>query len=53
TVGDGVILTSTGKGRIHPDRISPSEFRGGNAIAKVVYEVAENIQVVATSSHRD
>lgn len=52
TVGDGVILTSNGKGRIHPDRISPSEFRGGNAIAKVVYEVAENIQVVATESNK-
>lgn len=51
-IGDGVTLTSSGKGKIHPDRISPSEFRGGYVVAKVVYETAENIEVIATESNR-
>ncbi len=52
TTGDGVQLASTGKGKISPDRISPSEFKGGNAVVKVTYEVAENIEVVATESNK-
>ncbi|MEK6693355.1 MAG: hypothetical protein AABY44_08020 [Nitrospirota bacterium] len=52
TTGDGVQLTSTGKGKVYPDRISPSEFKGGNAVVKVTYEVAENIEVVATESNK-
>lgn len=44
--GDGVILSSTGRGKIRPDRIPPSEFKNGHAAARATYEVAENIEVV-------
>lgn len=50
--GDGVVLSSTGKGRISPNRISPSEFKGGYVIAKVIYERAEEIEVVVTESNK-
>lgn len=51
-IGDGVVLSSSGKGRIHPDRISPSGFKGGYVVAKVIYELAENIEIVATESNK-
>jgi hypothetical protein len=52
STGDGVILSSTGKGKIRPDRISPSEFKGGSIIAKVVYEIAESMEIIATESNK-
>ena len=51
-IGNGVVLSSTGKGMIRPDRILPSEFKGGYAAAKVVYEVAENMEVAAAESNK-
>lgn len=52
TAGDGVILTSTGKGKVSPESVSPSEFKGGSAAIKFTYEVAENIEIVATERNK-
>jgi len=52
STGDGVILSSTGKGKVQPNRISPSEFKNGSVVAKLIYEVAENIEIIATESNK-
>ena len=52
-VGGGIGLSTTGNSKIEPSVISPSDFKNGQAIMKVVYEKAEEIQVIAKESNRN
>lgn len=51
--GSGVRLSTTGGSKIEPAMVNPSEFRNGQALVKVVYEKAEEIQIVARELNRE
>ena len=52
-VGGGIGLSTTGNSKIEPSSVSPSDFKNGQAIVKVVYEKAEEVQVIAKESNRN
>jgi len=45
--GNGVVLQSTGRSMIEPSFIKPSDFKNNEAVIKVVYEKAEEINIIA------
>ncbi|MBI5074074.1 MAG: hypothetical protein HZB62_02720 [Nitrospirae bacterium] len=47
STGSGIRLSTTGTSKIDPSAVNPSEFRNGQALVKVAYEKAEEIQIVA------
>jgi len=47
SVGNGVTLQSSGSSKIQPSFIKPSEFKGNEAVVKVVYEKAEEMSIIA------
>jgi hypothetical protein len=51
--GYGVVLQSTGNSRIEPSFIKPLEFRNNEAVVKVVYEKAEEINIIAKEHNKD
>ena len=51
--GSGIKLTSTGSSMIEPASVNPSAFRNGQSTVKVIYEKAEEIQIVAREANRD
>jgi len=53
STGGGVRLSTTGGSKIDPSAVNPSEFRSGQALVKVAYEKAEEIQIVARELNRE
>lgn len=51
--GNGVKLQSTGSWKIEPSFIKPSEFKNNKAVIKVVYEKAEEINIIAKEHNKD
>ncbi len=51
--GSGIRLSTTGNSKIDPSVINASEFRNGQALVKVAYEKAEEIQIVARELNRE
>lgn len=51
--GGGVKLSSTGSSKIEPAIVNASTFRNGQALVKVIYEKAEEFQVVAKELNRE
>ncbi len=51
--GSGIRISSTGSSKIDPSVVNPSEFRNGQALVKVSYEKAEEIQIVARELNRE
>lgn len=51
--GGGVKLSSTGSSKIEPAIVNSSMFRNGQALVKVVYERAEEFQIVARELNRE
>ncbi|TAN43106.1 MAG: hypothetical protein EPN25_01270 [Nitrospirae bacterium] len=47
TAGAGVSLLSTGSTKIEPSFLAPSDFKGGQAVVRAVYDKAEDITVIA------
>lgn len=47
--GKNVLLKSTGTGTITPNKIPPSEFINGIAIVEVMYDKAEQFEIIATT----
>lgn len=50
--GNGVLLQSTGSSRIEPSFIRSSEFKNNEAVTKVVYEKAEDINIIAKEHNK-
>ncbi len=53
STGSGIRLSTTGSSKIDPSTVNPSEFRNGQALVKVAYEKAEEIQIVARELNRE
>ena len=53
SIGSGVKLSTTGSSKIEPATVNPAIFSNGQAIVKVVYEKAEEFQVVAKEMNRE
>jgi hypothetical protein len=53
STGSGVRLSTSGRSKIEPAIVSASEFRNGQAIAKVIYEKAEQMQISARESGKE
>lgn len=51
--GSGIRLTTSGGSKIDPSAVSPSEFRNGQALVKVVYEKAEELQIMARELNKE
>lgn len=51
--GSGVKLTTTGSSKIEPVSLTPAEFKSGQAITRIQYEKAEDIQIVAKEFNRE
>lgn len=51
--GNGVVLRSTGRSKIEPSFIKPSEFKNNEAVIKAVYEKAEEINIIAKEHNKD
>lgn len=51
--GSGVKLSTTGSTKLDPAVVNSSMFRNGQALVKVVYERAEEFQIVATEMNRE
>lgn len=51
--GNGVVLRSTGRSKIEPSFIKPSEFKNNEAVIKAVYEKAEAINIIAKEHNKD
>lgn len=51
--GGGVRLTTTGSSKIEPASLNPADFRNGQATVKILYDKAEEIQIVARESNRE
>ena len=51
--GGGVKLTTTGSSKIEPASLNPVDFRNGQATVKILYDKAEEIQIVARESNRE
>ncbi len=47
--GKPVILRTTGKGTLTPNKIPPSEFINGIAIVEVLYDKAEQFEIIASA----
>jgi hypothetical protein len=50
--GNGVLLQSTGSSRIEPSFIKSSEFKNNEAVIKIVYEKAEDINIIAKEHNK-
>lgn len=50
--GNGVSLYSTGRSKIEPSFIKPSEFKNGQANINVTYERAEDIVIIAKEHNK-
>ncbi|MBI5187676.1 MAG: hypothetical protein HZA07_01185, partial [Nitrospirae bacterium] len=50
--GNGVSLYSTGRSKIEPSFIKPSEFKNGQATINVTYERAEDIVIIAKEHNK-
>ena len=53
SAGAGIRLSSTGSSKVEPSSVASSEFRGGQAVVKVKYEKAEDIQIIAQEANRE
>lgn len=53
STGSGIRLSTTGSSKIEPSTINPSEFKNGQALVKVAYEKAEEIQILARELNRE
>ncbi|MBI5632092.1 MAG: hypothetical protein HZA15_01210 [Nitrospirae bacterium] len=53
STGSGIRLSATGTTKVEPSTINPSEFKNGQALVKVAYEKAEEIQIVARELNRE
>lgn len=53
STGSGIRLSTTGGSKIEPSAMSPSEFKNGQAVVKIAYEKAEDIQIVARELNRE
>ncbi len=51
--GSGVRLSTTGNSKLEPAVVNSSMFRNGQALVKVVYEKAEEFQIVAKEMNRE
>src|SRR6202142_270940 len=53
TVGNGVMLTSTGNDELEPSFVGASDFKKGRVVVKGVYDKAAEIQIVAREVNRE
>ncbi len=51
--GNGVEVRATGRSKIEPSFIKPSEFKNNEAVIKAVYEKAEEINIIAKEHNKD
>ncbi len=51
--GNGVNITSTGHAKLSPSFIGQSEFRNGQAVARLRYDKAEEISIIATENNKN
>lgn len=51
--GNGVVLQSTGRSMIEPSFIKPLEFKNNEAAIKVIYEKAEEINIIAREHNKN
>lgn len=51
--GNGVEVRATGRSKIEPSFIKPSEFKNNETVIKAVYEKAEEINIIAKEHNKD